>query len=387
MRRLHVAIDARLPDLGQGGVLSVVKAMTQAFQNVDDAGFRRTWIVLKQADWWRDSLPDGDSTIEISMPAGSVAAKLPALSSRIAPAVLKVLGDHSYLDERLSDAEVDVVHLPYQDGVFTELPFVYFPHDLQHHYLPENFTTAQIRHRETRWKRRALSATRVVAAGEHVKRDLIQLWGVSNEKILVYPFPPPLKPSPATSALPPRREPYVIYPAVFWPHKNHQVLIEAMAILKARGSKLHLLLTGATNATFPAVIRHIEQRDLANRVHYAGHVYESELSELISRSEAVVLPSLFEAVSLTAYDAIRAGRPLACSDREFFRTQCGERALYFDPIDPVSIADAIETVTQPRRISSDPGVLSDALATQLSLETFAANLYKTYQLCVTDSIR
>jgi len=203
----------------------------------------------------------------------------------------------------------------------------------------------------------------------------------------MYPFPPPLKPSLATSALPPRHEPCVIYPAVFWPHTNHQVLIEAMAILKARGSKLHLLLTGAQHATFPAVIRHIEQRDLANCVHYAGHLNESQLSELISRSEAGVLPSLFEAISLTAYDAIRAGQPLTCSDREFFRTQCGERAHYFDPIDPVSIADAIETVTQPGRLSSDARGLSDALATQLPLETFAENLYKTYRLRVTDSIR
>lgn len=387
MRQLHIAIDARLPDSGQGGVLSVVKAMVQAFHRSGDASIRRTWIVLKQADWWRGTLPQQDETIELSMPAGSVAAKLPALSSRIAPSVLKILGDRSYLDARLVAAGVDVLHLPYQDGVFTELPFVYFPHDLQHRYLPDNFTDTQIRHRETRWRKRAQYATRVVAAGEHVKRDLIQLWGVPNEKILVYPFPPPLKPSLATSALPPRREPYVIYPAVFWPHKNHQVLIEAMAILKARGSKLHLLLTGAKNATFPAVVRLIEQRELADCVHYAGHVDESELSELISRSEAVVLPSLFEAVSLTAYDAIRAGRPLTCSDREFFRTQCGERARYFDPIDPVSIADAIETVTQPGRLSRDAGVLSDALATQLSLEIFAENLYKTYWSCVSDSNR
>lgn len=386
MRCLHVAIDARLPDLGQGGVLSVVKAMTQAFQEVDDAGFRRTWIVLKQADWWREALPEGDKTIEISMPAGSVAAKLPALSSRIAPSVLKVLGDRSYLDLRLSDAEVDLVHLPYQDGVFTELPFVYFPHDLQHHYLPENFTAAQIRHRETRWKRRALSARRVVAAGDHVKRDLVRIWGVPPEKILVYPFPPPVRPTPISSSPPSRHRPYVIYPAVYWPHKNHLSLIEAMSHLKARGLTLQLVLTGAPNIAFAQVMRRVHQLDLTDQVRHTGHVDESQLNELIAGSEAVVLPSLFEAVSLTAYDAIRAGRPLLCSDREFFRAQCGDRAEYFDPLDPVSIANRIEAVTQLSCRGDRTSTLSEAMTRQLSLKVFAENLYKTYRTCVAESL-
>lgn len=363
----------------------MLKAMVQAFHQSDNASFHRTWIVLKQADWWRGILPDQDGIIELSMPAGSVAARLPALSSRIAPSVFKILGDRSYLDTRLVAAGVDVVHLPYQDGVFTDLPFVYFPHDLQHRYLPDNFTDAQIRHRETRWRKRALSATRVVAAGEHVKRDLIQLWEVPNEKILVYPFPPPVKPSPARSALTLRSEPYVVYPSVFWPHKNHQSLIEAMTILKKRGSRLHLLLTGAKNTTFPAVMRHIEQFDIADRVHYLGHVDESELSELISGSEAVVLPSLFEAVSLTAFDAIRAERPLVCSDREFFRAQCGNRAQYFDPLNPVSIANEIEAVIQQNHLGNHISTLSDAMTKQLSLEVFAENLYETYRLCITES--
>lgn len=385
MRQLHIAIDARLPDSGQGGVLSVLKAMVQAFHQSDDLAFRRTWIVLKQADWWRDAFPERDGTIELSMPAGSVAAKLPTLSSRIAPSVLRLLGDRSYLDARLIAAEVDVVHLPYQDGVFTELPFAYFPHDLQHRHLPENFTEAQIRHRETRWRKRAQHATRVVAAGEHVKRDLVALWEVPQEKILVYPFPPPVNPmsTEATSRVP--RERYVIYPAVFWPHKNHELLIEAISILKSRGSTLQLILTGAKNATFAAVMRQIEQLNLIGQVHYVGHVDESELDELITGAEAVVLPSLFEAVSLTAYDAIRAGRPLACSDREWFRAQCGDRAVYFDPLDPVSIANQIEAVTHPNNSGNRFVPLSDEMTRQLSLEAFAENLYRTYRLCVSQS--
>jgi len=385
VQQLHIAIDARLPDSGQGGVLSVVKAMVQAFHQFDDSTFRRTWVVMKQSGWWRSTLPQRDNVIELSMPTISVATKLPAVTSRLAPTVLKILGDRNYLDERLITAGVDVVHLPYQDGVLTELPFAYFPHDLQHQYLSENFTASQIRHRETRWKKRALSATRVVVAGEHVKRDLVNLWGVPHEKVLVYAFPPPVRRLANKSISTPLRNPYVIYPAVFWPHKNHQSLISAMSILKSRGSLLNLLLTGAKNAAFTAILRQIEELGLTNQVHYVGHVDEADLDNLIARSEAVVLPSLFEAVSLTAFDAIRAERPLVCSDREFFRTQCGDRAQYFDPLDPVSIANEIEAVIQQNHLGNHISALSNAMAKQLSLEVFAENLYKTYQSCITES--
>lgn len=381
MRPIHTAIDARLPDAGQGGVLSVLKAMAEAFRVTENSSCRRTWIVLKQANWWRHVVPKVDDIIELSMPAGSVAARIPTISSRLAPSVLKVLGDRNYLDSRLTALGVDVVHLPYQDGVYTDLPFVYFPHDLQHRYLPENFTDAQIRHRETRWKRRALAATRVVAAGEHVKRDLISLWGVPPHRVLVYPFPPPTKLLPADTSKFSHRDPYIVFPAVFWPHKNHLLLIQAMSILRDRGSTLQLLLTGAKNTTFHPVMRLIETLNLSHQVQYLGHVDETELSGLLHAARAVVLPSLFEAVSLTAFDAIRAGRPLVCSDREFFKLQCGDRASYFDPLSPVSIADAIARATERDQADTSGADNLDSLTEQLSLDAFARNLYATYHEC------
>jgi hypothetical protein len=94
-----------------------------------------------------------------------------------------------------------------------------------------------------------------------------------------------------------------------------------------------------------------------------------------------VLPSLFEATSLTAFDAIRAGRPLLCSDREFFRSQCGDRASYFDPLDAYSIADAIEVELMKKGEHTYEEAADDLVARQLSLSTFASNLYATYRLC------
>jgi glycosyltransferase involved in cell wall biosynthesis len=275
---------------------------------------------------------------------------------------------------------VQVVHLPYQDAVMTELPFVYFPHDLQHHHLPHFFTDAQIRHRETRWRKRAVAATCVVAAGQHVKRDLESLWGIERDKIVVYPFPSPPRLNPSQTSPYAFSEPYVMYPSVFWPHKNHERLVEAFAILRSRGMNFRLALTGARGSSFTATMRKIERLGVADTVHYYGHVSEAELSRLIQDSAGVVIPSLFEAVSLTAFDAMRFNRPIVCSDREFFREQCGESAEYFDPLDTSSIASAIELALSKSQQKPSP-MLCAGDQSALSLEAFANNLLNSYEFC------
>lgn len=386
MNSLHVAIDARLPDRGQGGVLSVVKSMAYAFNVFGQPGLRRTWVVLEQATWWRSALPPQDQVIQIAAPFGglglSLAAHVPSLTSKLAPLILALLGDKSEFDSLFRTQEVDLVHLPYQDGVLTDLPSVYFPHDLQHLHFPEYFSSSQIRHREQRWRNRALRATRVVAAASHIEADLTQKWGVDATKIDVFPFPPPYSDSLPHENLVTSRRPYVLYPAVFWPHKNHTNLVRAMAILKQRGAEIDLVLTGSRHSHFRKVMTLVKQLNVSECVNYLGHVDDAMLDALVRKSDAVVLPSLSEAFSLTAFDAIRCNRPLLCSDREFFRSQCGEFARYFNPLDPESIANEIQTQLTENQSRANLGSRAGARHPGLSHQSFAENLVRTYHRCL-----
>jgi glycosyltransferase involved in cell wall biosynthesis len=57
--------------------------------------------------------------------------------------------------------------------------------------------------------------------------------------------------------------------------------------------------------------------------------------------DGIVFPSLLECFSATPLETLFMGKPLFASDRGFVRDVCGEHALYFDPIDPHSIAAVI----------------------------------------------
>lgn len=59
-----------------------------------------------------------------------------------------------------------------------------------------------------------------------------------------------------------------------------------------------------------------------------------------------VYPSLFEGFGLPPLEAMQCGTPVAVSDRDPFREVLGaDNALYFDPTDPRSIADALDRLT------------------------------------------
>jgi len=347
---IHVAIDARLPDSGQGGVLQVLRVLGLSFQHQTAHEFKRTWVVYRGTQWWRNSVPVGDDVLEVDPPFGGIALKvaqrLPRLISFAYPLLRRVQKDQPVFDAELRKRKVDLVHLPFQDGFLTELPSVYNPHDLQHRYFPENFSVSQRRHRDVVWRRRADRAAIVMAASHSVEDDLNRFWAVDRARIRVVPIPPPTRvvpDAPADTSLHSLTD-FAIYPAVYWPHKNHLRLVEALGKLQQDGLYVDLVLTGAEAGIYREVRAAAAELPDPDRVVFAGHVSNSDLSWLISKARLMIVPSLFEAMSLTVWDGQRLGTPVACSSVVPFPDQVGDSALIFDAFDPTSIASVIQTL-------------------------------------------
>ena len=346
---ITVAIDARVPDTGLGGVQQVIRSLATGFSELGDASIQRVWIVYRSTTWWKGILPQNDVIIELDIPfevlVGIVSRISPRIISLIYPIFRFFRPDKANLDETLISHGVNVVHLPFQDGLLTELPAIYHPHDLQHEYLPKNFSWFQRHHRNTNWKQHARSARVVMAASASVKHDLESLWNIDPKKIRVVPIPPPNRERNTTPSRRVVEGDYVLYPAVFWKHKNHETLIRAISQMVNRGERITCILAGAKGPQFKRCKRLIRKLSLENHIKIVGHVPDADFEALISSSSCVVIPSLFEAASLTVWEAQIAGVPVACSDIPIFREQADDSAAYFDPYDPTSIADVLTQVT------------------------------------------
>jgi glycosyltransferase involved in cell wall biosynthesis len=245
----------------------------------------------------------------------------------------------------------------------TGKPFAYTLHDLQEFYYPQNFSWLQRVFRRSVYLRLSARARRIVCESEYVKSDIIRLLSVPAEKTAVIAAPPLRQALPQFSAaqlaevrvrlgLPDR---FVFYPAQFWPHKNHLRLIEAFAQVAAREPGLKLVLTGQKRDEYEAVMEAIRGSGLEGAVRHLGYIEQADLQAIYHLALVLVMPSLFESVSIPVYEAFQAGTPVAASNILSFPEQVGDAGLLFDPLSSSAIAECIT------RIAGDP-VLARTLA-------------------------
>lgn len=238
-------------------------------------------------------------------------------------------------------AGIDAVHYPLTVPVpRLRLPTVITLHDLQHRDLPAHFGSGTRAFRALAYDRAARRADAVIVISEFVRERAIESLRLDPGRVHAVPlgvdherFRPAAEP----------REPFVLYPARPWPHKNHTRLLEAFALLRAERPELRLVLTGAGLEQLGLLPDGVERR---------GHVSSDELAHLYRRASCLVFPSLYEGFGLPPLEAMASGCPVAASSRGALPEVCGEAAVLFDPEDPDAIAagvlEAIERADELR---------------------------------------
>lgn len=146
-------------------------------------------------------------------------------------------------------------------------------------------------------------------------------------------------------------KPYkLLFLANMGPHKNPAILVPLVHELKRRGldKDVHIFLTAdsKTGAGMPALLAKLATYD--DVITNLGQIPPTQVAPTLMSSSALFLPTLLESFGLIYLEAMACGVPILTSDRDFAHWMCGEAAMYFDPLDPLSIADAIE-----RFISAD----------------------------------
>jgi glycosyltransferase involved in cell wall biosynthesis len=233
------------------------------------------------------------------------------------------------LRARLDDASI--VHYPLTIRIpSVEKPSVVSLLDVQHLDLPQMFSRSERRFRSVAWDRSARGAQRVIAISEFVRGRAIDKLGLDPDRVRAIPLGldhGELEPGAG------EREPFLLYPARRWPHKNHERLFEAFALLRAEQPELRLVLTGGGD--FSNVPAGVEAR---------GHAPRAEVVSLMQRASALVFPSLYEGFGLPPLEAMACGCPVASSNAASLPEVVGDAASLFDPREPSAIAEAVREV-------------------------------------------
>lgn len=236
-----------------------------------------------------------------------------------------------------------------------ECPFLATVWDIQHRthpFLPEMQARGEWHYRESKTAEFLPQASGVITGTEAGAQQLRDAYGIFPERILLAPHPAPaFFIRPEFSPNRPANPPYFVYPANFWPHKNHVTLIKALRILQTRGHGARLVLTG-TGANL-GHIRDLGQKlGLADGLEFRGHVGDSELAALYDGAAALVYASLSGPENLPPLEAMARGCPVINSDFPGAREQLGEAAVFVSPTDPEAWAEAMEKFLNPKASSS-----------------------------------
>jgi glycosyltransferase involved in cell wall biosynthesis len=236
---------------------------------------------------------------------------------------------------------LDAVHYPLTIALPPlELPTAVTVHDLQHLDHPELFSRAERLFRTRTHEGSARKSDAVIVPSQFVRRGVIEHLGLPPEVVHAIPwgidharFHPGHE----------EREPFLLYPARPWLHKNHARLFEAFALLRAERPELRLVLTGGGH----------EGTAAPAGVEVRGLVSGDELASLYRRAACLVFPSLYEGFGQPPLEAMASGAPVAASNVPAIVEACGEAAALFEPTEPEDIAAVVSGVLDaPERFAA-----------------------------------
>jgi len=132
-------------------------------------------------------------------------------------------------------------------------------------------------------------------------------------------------------------EKYFLYVGNAYPHKNLEKLLEAISSIK-------FVFVGAEDYFYKRLKEKVKDMGLGNNVIFYGPADRKELVNLYKNAIALVFPSLMEGFGLPAVEAMAQGCLVLVSDIPVFHEVLGEAAIYFNPYDPVDMAEKMSDV-------------------------------------------
>lgn len=226
--------------------------------------------------------------------------------------------------------------------------------DFQDRHLPQLFSRGGRLRKAIGLRLQLASGRTVLVSSEDARRDCERFYSGAIGKTMVARFAvwPALEPGeqdPAIVLAHGLPERFFYLPNQFWAHKNHEGVVDALAVLRDR--KVDIVVAASGNPRDPRHENHyrrlrekVASLRLDSHFRFLGEIPARHVALLMRASVAMLNPSLFEGWSTTVEEAKSLGVSMVLSNLTVHREQVGGDAEFFDPRDVAAIAASLEKV-------------------------------------------
>ena len=232
----------------------------------------------------------------------------------------------------------------------------------------------------------------VLADSQSTQNDLVELLGVSPDKIeVVYAgVESRFRPMEGEMALQRVRKrygldfPFILSLGTLEPRKNLTGLIEAYALLRDKGQVirdkgLRLVIAGGKGWLYDEIFARVEELGLSGQVIFPGFVADEDLPALYNLAELFVFPSLYEGFGLPPLEAMACGTPVVTSDRPSLPEVVGEAGLMVEATDSQALAEAMERALADENLRQEMREKGLKQAVKFTWEAAAGKLLEVYK--------
>ena len=239
-------------------------------------------------------------------------------------------------------------------------------------------------------RRTAKKATRIATVSEYSRQDLLDIYKLSPEKVVVTyngvesSFTP--QPSVPNEAEAVRKRfgvsrDFLLAVGSLQPRKNLVRLIRAYARLRSEREDFRpqLVIVGRKLWLASEIFDEVKRQRWADDVILTGYVADEDLPALYRAARAFVYPSLFEGFGLPPLEAMACGTPVVTSDVSSLPEITGDAALLIDPNDERALANALIEVVNNDRLRAELREKGIAQAKKFTWRDAAEKTLRLYQ--------
>lgn len=229
------------------------------------------------------------------------------------------------------------------------------------------------------------SDIKLIVDSENTKKDLIQFYGIKEERLytvqLAYNekiiYPEKNLNSIYKFGI---YESYIFYIGPMMVYKGVLEILDAYSIVKSKYKNIKMVFSGNYNAMDEKVREKLKNFPYIEDLIFTGYVSENEKRHLLSCAKLFLFPSWYEGFGLPVLEAMACGCPVICTNNSSLPEVGGKAAIYIERNNAIQLAEVIITMLENENLCKKHIDAGFQQASQFSWEKTAKETKHIYQL-------